>query len=299
MTNKLKEMKKYKHCYVWIAPFFILFAVFYIYPAVTGFLISLTDYDGLGTVEMAKYVGFKNYEKLFRDEKFWKSLMNTVLLWLYIVPARTFLALVLAAILNSSRIIGKKLYSVVILLPNITAVVVVAIVFRILLNTESGMINVLLGKCIGIEPIGWLDTTAMSKVSVALMNIWRMTGYFGLVLLAGMQKIPSSLGEAASIDGAGSFHRFFKITLPLMVPEIFFVMLMSTIWIFQNVGDVMVLTKGGPLNSSTTLIYYMYQNAYEFSKMGYSAAITYMLFILLALLSIFVVKNYYAKMEES
>ena len=298
MTSTLKEMKKYKHCYLWIAPFFILFAVFYIYPAVSGFLISLTNFDGLGTVAAADHIGFKNYEKLLRDDKFWKSLMNTVLIWLYIVPLRTFLALILAAVLNSSRLTGKRVYSVIVLLPYITAVAVAAIIFRILLTTEGGLINVLLERCLGIGPVGWLDTTALSKVSVAFMNIWRMTGYFSLVLLAGMQKIPGSVGEAASIDGAGAFTKFFKITLPLMVPEIFFVVLMSTIWIFQNVGDVMVLTQGGPMNSSTTLVYYMYQNAYEYSKMWYSAAITYVLFAFLVILSVFVVKNYYGRTEE-
>lgn len=291
-------MKKYRHCYLWIAPFFILFAVFYIYPAVSGFWISMTNFDGLGTVAAADYVGGKNYVKLLQDNKFWQALINTFLIWLYIVPLRTFLALILAAILNSSRLTGKKIYSVIALLPYITAVAVVAIIFRILLTTEGGLVNVLLGTFLGIGPIGWLDTTALSKVSVAFMNIWRMTGYFSLVLLAGMQKIPSSVGEAASIDGAGTFNKFFKITLPLMKPEIFFVMLMSTIWIFQNVGDVMVLTQGGPMNSSTTLVYYMYQNAYEYSKMGYAAAITYVLFALLVILSIFVVKNYYRKAEE-
>ena len=153
--------------------------------------------------------------------------------------------------------------------------------------------NVLLG-----QQIGWLDTTALSQVSVAIMNIWRMVGYFSLVLLAGMQKIPSSVYEAAAIDGAGTMTRFFRTAIPLMVPEIFFVVMISTIWIFQNVGDVMVLTQGGPLNSSTTLVYYMYQNAYEYSKMGYAAAITYVLFALLAVISIFVVKGYYSKVEE-
>lgn len=298
MNSTINEIKKHRHCYLWVAPFFILFAIFYIYPAISGFLISLTNYDGLGAVAAAEHVGFKNYEKLFRDNKFWQALTNTLLVWLYIVPLRTFLALILAAILNSARLLGKRVYSVIVLLPYITAVAVVAIIFRILLTTEGGLLNVLLERCLGIAPIGWLDTMALSKVSVAFMNIWRMTGYFSLVLLAGMQKIPSSVGEAASIDGAGSWMKFFKITLPLMVPEIFFVMLMSTIWIFQNVGDVMVLTQGGPMNSSTTLVYYMYQNAYEYSKMGYAAAITYVLFMLLVMLSIFVVKNYYKKAEE-
>ena len=252
MNRTWLEMKKYKHCYLWIMPFFIIFLVFYLYPAVSGFFISLTDYDGLGAVAGAAKVGFKNYRKLFGDDKFWLALKNTFVVWLYIVPGRTFLALIMATLLNSSKLLGKKVYSVVVLI---------------------------LG-----QRIGWLDTTALSKVSVAIMNIWRMVGYFSLVLLAGMQKIPGSVHEAAAIDGAGKLTVFFKIVIPLMI--------------FQNVGDVMVLTQGGPLNSSTTLVYYMYQNAYEYSKMGYAAAITYVLFLLLAVLSVFMVKSYYSKMED-
>ena len=149
-----------------------------------------------------------------------------------------------------------------------------------------------------IPNIEWLSSTSMSKISVAIMNIWRMVGYFSLVLLSGMQKIPTSVYEAAKIDGANSWKVFFKITLPLMIPEIFFVALMSTIWIFQNVGDVMVLTQGGPIGSSTTLVYYMYMNAFEYSKLGYASAITYVLFLLLMLISGVVVKSYYTKAEE-
>ena len=125
-----------------------------------------------------------------------------------------------------------------------------------------------------------------------------MVAYFSLVLLSGMQKIPTSVYEAAKIDGANSWKVFFKITLPLMIPEIFFVALMSTIWIFQNVGDVMVLTQAGPIGSSTTLVYYMYLNAFEYSKPGYASAITYVLFLLLMLISGVVVKSYYTKAEE-
>ncbi len=298
MSRTWSEIKRYKHCYLWLAPFFLLFFSFYVYPAVYGFLISLTKYDGMGTLANAEPAGLENYKKIFRDSTFWLSLKNTFIVWLYIIPARTFFALVLATILNSSKIIGKKVYSTVVLVPYITAVAVVAIVFRIMMSTEGGLINVLLNNCFGIPGIRWLDSTFMSKISVAIMNIWRMTGYFSLVLLAGMQKIPSSVNEAADIDGAGRLTRFFKITLPLMMPEIFFVAMISTIWIFQNVGDIMVLTQGGPLNSSTTLVYYMYQNAYEYSKMGYASAITYVLFLILAAMSLFIVRSYYKRAEE-
>lgn len=291
------QIKKNKHCYLWLAPFFILFALFYVYPSIYGFLISLRNYDGIGKITDATFVGLQNYAKLFHDKKFWSSLRNTFALWAYIVPARTFLALVLAALLNSKKILGKKVYSMVVLIPYITAVTVVAIIFRIMMTTEGGIFNNLL-NIIGIPNIEWLSSTSMSKISVAIMNIWRMVGYFSLVLLSGMQKIPTSVYEAAKIDGANSWKVFFKITLPLMIPEIFFVALMSTIWIFQNVGDVMVLTQGGPIGSSTTLVYYMYMNAFEYSKLGYASAITYVLFLLLMLISGVVVKSYYTKAEE-
>lgn len=291
------QIKKNKHCYLWLAPFFILFALFYVYPSIYGFLISLRNYDGIGKITDATFVGLQNYVKLFNDKKFWSSLRNTFALWAYIVPARTFLALVLAALLNSKKILGKKVYSTVVLIPYITAVTVVAIIFRIMMTTEGGIFNNLLNT-IGIPSIEWLSSTSMSKISVAIMNIWRMVGYFSLVLLSGMQKIPTSVYEAAKIDGANSWKVFFKITLPLMIPEIFFVALMSTIWIFQNIGDVMVLTQGGPIGSSTTLVYYMYLNAFEYSKLGYASAITYVLFLLLMLISGVVVKSYYTKAEE-
>lgn len=291
------QIKKNNHCYLWLAPFFILFAVFYVYPAIYGFLISLRNYDGIGNMTDASFVGVQNYIKLIHDKKFWSSLKNTFVLWAYIVPIRTFLALVLAALLNSKKIIGKRVYSTVVLIPYITAVAVVAIVFRIMMTTEGGLFNTLLNM-MGLPNVEWLTSTSMSKVSVAIMNVWRMVGYFSLVLLSGMQKIPTSVYEAAKIDGATSWKVFFKITLPLMIPEIFFVALMSTIWIFQNVGDVMVLTQGGPMGSSTTLVYYMYQNAFEYSKLGYASAITYALFLLLMLISGVVVKSYYTKAEE-
>lgn len=288
------EIKRNKHCYVWLAPFFILFVFLCLYPACYGFYVSLTNYDGLARMD---FVGFSNYVKAFRDPKFYSSLWNTVVLWALIVPARTILALLFAVLLNSKRILGRKVYQSIVLLPYITAVAIVAIVFRIVLTTEGGLVNVLLGNLFGIDPIGWLDTTALSKVSVAMMNIWRMTGYFALVMLAGMQKIPQSVHEAAMLDGVGPVRKFFSITVPLMMPEIFFVSLISTIWIFQNVSDVMVLTQGGPINSSTTLVYYLYQNAYEYGKMGYSAALSFILFVLLLAFSGLLAKHYYKDME--
>lgn len=281
--NTWQEIKKHKFCYLWISPFYILFLLFTLVPAIYGLYISFTDYTGFGTYKM---IGFDNYVKCFtNDPVFWKSLWNTFVLWLLIVPMRTLLALILASILNSSRAIGRKVYTVVILLPYITAIVVAASIFRMIFATEGGIFNNMLESWFGIAPIGWLDTARWSKVSVAIMNIWRMTGYLSLVLLAGMQKISVSVNEAAELDGAGSLKKFVYITIPLLKQEIFFVVLMSTIWVFQNIADVMVLTKGGPMNSSINLVLHIYNNAYTYSKMGYASAMSYVLFVLLVVLS--------------
>lgn len=295
MGTVFEQIKRNRHCYLWIAPFFILFIGLYAFPLLYGFYISFTKYGGMSAPE---FIGLKNYVNAFKDQKFYNSLANTFILWALIVPARTFLSLLFACLLNSRKLLGRRVYSGIVLLPYITASAVAAIVFRILFTTEGGMINVLLGNLFNIQPLGWLDTTELSKVSVAIMNLWRMTGYFALVLLAGMQKIPVSVDEAALIDGVGPVRKFIHITIPLMIPELFFVAMISTIWIFQNVSDVMMLTKGGPINSSTTLVYYIYQNAYEFSdKMGYASALSNLLFLILIIFSIFLVKNYYGKAE--
>ncbi len=284
-----RRIRRYAHCYLWIAPFFLVFGLFQVYPMIYGFLVSLTKWSGF---DDPVFLGLQNYGRLFQDPRFWQTLLNTFLIWLYIVPVRTFLALVLASIVNAPNVRGARIYSFVFLLPNVTAVVVIAILFRTLLSTNGGLVNIGLSAVFGVEPIHWLDSEALSKVSIAMMNIWRMTGYFMIVMLAGLQRIPRTLYEAAEIDGSSPVRSFFRITVPLMLPVIFFVAVISTIWIFQNIGDAMVLTNGGPRYSSTPLILYMYQNAFEFFKIGYASAITYVLFAILLGISSVVVSGY-------
>ena len=284
----MERMKDRYFCYAWIAPFFIVFGIFQLYPMLYGFFLSLTKWDGF--TPNPTFIGIQNYITLFQDETFWETAFNTFVIWILIVPVRTFLALLLATIVNSKMIKRGRMYSFFFLLPNRTAIVVVAILFRVLFTTNGGLVNVLLTNILPIEPIQWLDSTAMSKVSIALMNIWRGTGYFMIVMLAGLQKIPTSVYEAARTDGASSVRIFFQITLPMMKDVIIFVAMISTIWIFQNIEDAMVLTNGGPLYSSTPLILYMYRNAFEYFKLGYSSAITYVLFAILFVINYFVVK---------
>ncbi len=292
----LRQIRRNRHCYLWIAPFFVLMIVFQLYPTVYGFYLSLTKYGGITPPE---YIGFANYAKAFDDRYFWLSVKNMVVLWALIVPARTLLALVFAAVLNNGRMVGKRVYMGIVLLPYVTSAVVISLLFKILLATEGGLVNVLLGNLLGLEPVRWLKSVDLSKPSVAIMNLWRMTGYFSILMLAGMQRIPKSVDEAAVMDGASGLRIFFKITVPILVPEIFFVFMISTIWVLQNVADVMLLTGGGPLNSSLTSVLYIYQNAFEKSgKMGYAAALSFLLFVMILLLSIFLVRRNYNKAEE-
>lgn len=289
-----KEIKKYSFCYICIAPFFILFAIFQVYPMIYGFFVSLTRWSGF---EAPRYIGFDNYLQLFRDNLFWQTLKNTVLLWFYIVPARTFLAIILAVIVISPKIKGRSFFSFFFLLPYITAIVVVAILFRVLFATNGGIINVFL-DAFHIGKIAWLDSPLWSKISIGIMNIWRITGYFMIVMVAGLQRISKSMYEAAEIDGCTPVKAFFRITIPQMFPIIFFVVLTSTLWIFQNIGDAMVLTQGGPLYSSTPLVYYMYRMAFEFNKLGYASAITYIIFAILLIISSVVIKLQGTRFED-
>lgn len=283
----LKKIIKKSHCYIWIAPFFILFIIFTLYPTINGFYLSLTKWDGF--TPNPTWVGLDNYRNMVHDSVFWQTLFNTVIIWVFIVPVRLILSLALASIINAPKIKGKGTYAFFLFLPNVTAVVTVAVVFRIIFATNGGIINSTLGM-LGVEPLRWLDSKELSKFSISIMQTWRATGYFTIIMLAGLQRIDKSIYEAAEIDGASPFAKFFRITTPLMKDVIFYVAIISTIWVFQNVGVSMILTSGGPGYSSTNLILYIYNNAFRYSKLGYASAMSYVLFLILFVVSIISIK---------
>lgn len=150
-----KAIKRNKHCYLWVSPFYVLFGVFALAPAIYGLITSFTNYSGYGAYE---FIGSTNYTRLLNDRVFWKSLSNTLVLWLLIVPLRTTLAPLFTNVLNSKRLLGRRVYSVIALLPYVTAVVVIANIFRMLLATDGGLINQLLGTLFGMAPVNWLDS---------------------------------------------------------------------------------------------------------------------------------------------
>lgn len=279
----LSRMAKYRFAYLWISPFFILFAIFGVYPVFYSLALAFFNWPGYGEW---KWIGLDNFVILLaQDEYFWQVLWNTIYLWIVIVPLRTLLSLVLAAVFNSPEVKAKALFRVLYILPFVTSSIVVGIIFRVLLEHRGGWLNVTTGL-VGIPPVNWLRDVRWSKVSIAMVEMWQSLGYFMIIMLAGLQRIPQDLYEAARIDGAGAVRSFTGITVPLMRPIITFVAVLSTIGVLQIFEVPYVMTQGGPRYSSTTMTYELWLEAFQYSRLGYASSIAFVLFILIMLASL-------------
>ncbi|NMB10955.1 MAG: sugar ABC transporter permease [Firmicutes bacterium] len=284
----LERIWKKKHAYLFISPFFILFAVFMLFPFVYSFWISLHNWDG---ISIPTFVGLANYRDLLRDELFWKSLYNTVYILVLNIPLQLGLALVLAVVLNSEVVRGRTTMQLIYFMPIIVSVVVVAIVFSLLYDSYTGLINYFL-EWLGLQAIPWLSSEAWSKLSIVLLITWRWTGYNMVILLAGLQAIPHELYEAGLIDGTNAWKAFRHITLPLIKPVLLFCLIMSIIGLFKIFTEPYILTFGGPNNSSQTMVTYIYNNAFRYSKLGYGSALAYVLFLIVLVASVINLKAF-------
>ncbi|MGH2551374.1 MAG: carbohydrate ABC transporter permease [Thermomicrobiales bacterium] len=268
-----------------IAPNLLGFIVFFLGPMLYGLYISFTDWDLLND---PKWVGLDNYNTLIHDDLMWKSLKNTFIYCLVTIPGGMAVALSLAmAVKQAARL--AVLYRSLMFLPVVTSTIAVALVWKSVLNTDFGLLNWLL-EFVGVSPIGWLSDTRWAMISVGLVAIWKNMGYNMVIFLAGLHAVPQHLYEAAAIDGAGAWRRFRNVTLPMISPTLFFVLIVSVIGSFQVFDQVYVLTDGGPGNSTVVYNYYLYQNAFEFFRMGYASAMAYALFALIFLITVFQVK---------
>lgn len=261
----------------------MLFGIFGFFPIFFALVISLHKWSGFG---VPSYIGISNFVTLFSDTRFWIVVKNNLIIWLMIVPLRTFLALTIAYLLNLTSLRLGNLFRSVFFLPYVTGMIIVAVIFRIILASPGGWANAML-QFFGLAPVMWLRSVEWSKTSIVLLNIWRNTGYFMLIMLAGLQRIPPELYEAASIDGAGRVQLYWRITIPLMLPVILFVVVMSTIWLFQLVVEPLILTDGGPRFSSTTVGLLLLQEGFEYFKLGYAAAIGIAMFGMIFVFSYF------------
>ncbi|WP_025620130.1 carbohydrate ABC transporter permease [Salinispora cortesiana] len=273
--------------YLYIAPFFLVFGIFGLYPMLRTLWMSLHDWDMIGD---HTFIGLDNYTRLLTDEYFWNALINTFGIFVLSTVPQLLLALFLANLLNRTLLRAKTFFRMAIFIPNVVSVAAVAIVFGMLYQREYGLANWLLGF-VGIDQIDWDGQTWSSWTAIASMVNWRWTGYNTLILLAGMQAIPRDLYEAAEIDGAGQWRQFWRITLPLLRPTFIFVVILSTIGGMQLFTEPLLFGNGniigGTQRDFQTLAMYMYEMGItNLNSAGYGAAVAWALFMIIGLMSL-------------
>lgn len=276
--------------YGFVAPFFLIFFVFGLFPMAYTFWVSLTDRDLLRPHD-AKMVGLRNYTDLLHDEFFWNAVKNTFELMLLCSIPQLALALILAHILNA-RLRGRTLFRMGVLLPNITSIVAVTIVFGQLFSRDFGLFNWLLGL-VGVDNVNWQAGEWSSKFAIAMMVIWRWTGYNALIYLAAMQAIPREQFEAAAIDGAGTWRQLWHVTLPALRPTIAFTALVSLIGQIQLFTEPLLFdispgsVSGGTDRQFQTLALFLYEEGFRLRHFGYGSAVAWLMFLMTVLLAAF------------
>jgi multiple sugar transport system permease protein len=267
--------------YLFVAPLILGLIIFTYGPVLVAFALSFTKGD---YISIPKWIGLDNYRALLEDKLFWKSLVNTLYYVAGVVPASMVLSLLLAMAMNQ-KLRGIVLFRTIFFLPTISSSVAISLMWLWIYNPEFGVLNFLLRQ-IGIKGPAWLSSTTWAMPAVIIMAVWRGLGYSMLIYLAGLQGIPDVYYEAAAIDGAGRWAKFWHITVPLLSPTTFMLLILSIIGAFQVFEYTYVMTGGGPVYSTLTMVLYVYNNAFRDFQMGYASALAYILFFILLILTI-------------
>jgi multiple sugar transport system permease protein len=267
-----------------LAPALFLITVFFFIPVAASLLLSVTDFDlyGIASVSNTRFIGLRNYSRLLQTPDFWAALRNTFYFAFVGGPLTIAVSLGAALLLSSKLVRFKSFFRTIYFTPFVTTLVAVAIVWRYLYHTRYGLFNYGLAR-IGIGPIDWLGDPHWAMPAIILMAVWKSFGYNMLIFIAGLQSIPTELYDAAEIDGAGAVRRFFNITLPMLAPTLIFVSVITMIGYFQLFAEPYVMTQGGPLRSTTSVVLLMYEEGFRWWRMGYAAAIAFVLFIVILL----------------
>ncbi len=284
MTMKKRYLYEALSGYAFALPFIASISIFLIGPLIYAFIISFKEFSFLNP-EASRWVGFANYTKLFSDPTFKRALLNTTLYSLGVVPTQLIIALILALIVNSD-IKGKTFFRVAYYIPTVTSTVAVSVIFLYLFKAD-GLVNALLAK-FGIQGPTWFNDVRFALPSIMMMAIWSSVGNYMVIFLAGLQDIPSELYEAAEVDGANKFQRFFKITLPMLRPIVFFNLVMSLIGTFQVFDQAYVVSQGtgGPLEATMTVVLNIYRTGFRDFNMGYASAMAFVLFVIILILTL-------------
>lgn len=284
---------QHRHFYGFISPFFVLFAIFGLYPLVFSFVLSFAEWDGFLRIV---WVGFDNLRQVAVDDAFWDSLWNTLVLGVLYVPPMLIGAFVFAVMLNLAWLKMRGFFRAAFFLPVITPMVVVALVFGLLYDVDQGLLNHVVKRVgavlpwIELRPIPWLMSEAWSKPSIAILLVWRWTGYNMVLMLAGLQGISKEYYESAWIDGAGAWRRMWHITLPLMRPVFVFCSIMSLIGTVYMFDEMFVMTQGGPGRSSTNFGLYLFNTSFDDFKLGYASCLAYCVSIVVFALSLLILR---------
>ena len=279
-----RQKKDWVAGYVLIAPVTLGLLVFYIWPFIQNFWFSFND---VNKFNVTHFIGLDNYKQLIGDAEVWTTFGNTLKYVVFTVPIGLFLSICIAALLNA-KIRGTSIYRTLYFLPSVTMAAAVAMVWKWVFNEKMGILNSVIAG-LGGERVGWLTNPKTALFIVMLVGLWMSVGYNMIILLAGMQGIPKTYYEAASIDGAGGLAQFFKITIPLLTPSIFFVMITSIISGFQvfDVVYMMVLKSNPAYESTQTVVMLFYRQAFDYGYKGYAAAISILIFIAIMIVTIF------------
>ncbi|MGB4658795.1 MAG: sugar ABC transporter permease [Mobilitalea sp.] len=284
----LRTLKDNRVAYVYIAPFYILFAIFGLFPMAAGFLLSFFRWDGLGTMH---FLGLTNYINLFKDTLFWKALSNTLFIGIIAHIPILLGGLVLAYLLNSKLVKGKNIFKTIYFMPMVTSSVAITIIFQNLFGNNYGLINYFV-QMFGGEPINWLGGNgSLIRVAVIVMFAWKWIGWNMVIYLAGMQGINNDVYEAASIDGASNYRIVVNIVIPLLKPIILFTLIQSSIGMFNLFTEAFVLTGnnwgGGSNNGGLTLMMYLLNKAPQGGNAyGYASSLAYVITLMIICISI-------------
>ncbi len=267
---------------LFLAPALTVIGAFFFLPVLAAFLLSFTDFDiyALGDLGTARFVGAENYARLVRDPLFWKALGNTFYFVLVGGPLSVAVSLGAALLVNARLARFQGFFRTVYFAPVVTTLVAVAVVWRYLYHGRYGLFNYALGFA-GLGPVDWLGNPAWAMPAIILLAVWKNFGYNMIIFVAGLQNVPDELYEAARIDGAGAWQQFRHVTVPMLAPTFLFVGIITMIGYFQLFAEPYVMTEGGPLQSTVSIVYLMYEEGFKWWNLGYASAVAFVLFAIM------------------
>ena len=272
--------------WVLAAPALVVIGVFFALPVAAGLALSLTDFDlyALADLSTLRFVGLHNYLQLLHTPLFWQALGNTLYFVVVGVPVSIGLSLGAALLLNARVVKWQAFFRTALFAPVVTTVVAVAVIWRYLLHTRYGLINQALAG-VGIDPVDWLGDPHWSMPAIILFAAWKNFGYNMIILLAALQAMPRELFEAARVDGAGALRQFTDLTFPMLMPTLVMVGILTISGYFQLFAEPYVMTQGGPLRSTLSVLYFMYEEGFRWWNLGVASAVAFLLFVVIFALS--------------